>query len=107
MSWLTRLIERPKTILGKEGDTPDGLWIKCAGCSDTLYNKELERSEMVCPRCGQHVRVSAAQRASFLFDVDSYDECDTNLFSQDTLNFKDQMRYTDRIKAANKKSRQW
>lgn len=106
MSWLTRLIERPKTLLGvgKGADTPDGLWIKCAGCADTLYNKELERSEMVCPRCGQHVRISAAQRASFLFDADSYDEYDTNLTSQDPLQFKDQMRYTDRLKAANKKA---
>lgn len=104
MSWLTRLIERPRKILSKESDTPDGLWIKCAGCSDTLYNKELERSAMVCPHCGQHVRISAAQRATFLFDNESYDECDTNLYSLDTLNFKDQMRYTDRIKAANKKA---
>lgn len=106
MSWLTRLIERPKSILGsdKESETPDGLWIKCPGCADTLYNKELMRSEMVCPRCSQHIRISTGDRANFLFDTDSYDECDTNLRSKDVLQFKDQKRYTDRLKAANKKS---
>jgi len=106
MSWLTRLIERPKSILGssKDSDTPDGLWIKCPGCADTLYNKELMRSDMVCPRCNQHLRLPTADRALFLFDADSYDECDTNLFSKDILQFKDQKRYSDRIKAANKKA---
>lgn len=105
MSWLTRLIEGPKNILSseKEAEAPDGLWIKCPGCSDTLYNKELQRSEMVCPRCHQHLRVTTEDRAKFLFDVDSYDEYDTSLASKDTLQFKDQKRYTDRIKAANKK----
>lgn len=106
MSWLTRLIERPKSILnsGKGTEGPDGLWIKCPGCSDTLYNKELIRSEMVCPRCSQHIRISTEHRALFLFDADTYDECDTNLTSKDTLQFKDQKRYTDRLKAANKKA---
>ena len=106
MSWLTRLIERPKNILGgeKEVETPDGLWIKCPGCSVTLYNKELMRSSMVCPHCGYHNRILADDRASFLFDEDTYEECDTNLSSKDTLKFKDQKKYTDRIKDANKKA---
>lgn len=105
MSWLTRLIESPKSILtGKETEAPDGLWIKCPGCADTLYNKELMRSDMVCPRCSQHIRISATDRASFLFDAESYDELDMHLSSQDTLQFKDQKRYTDRIKEANKKA---
>ncbi|MDQ6988641.1 MAG: acetyl-CoA carboxylase, carboxyltransferase subunit beta [Mariprofundaceae bacterium] len=106
MSWLTRLIERPKNMLGaeKEAETPDGLWIKCPGCADTLYNKELERSAMVCPRCDQHMRISTANRALFLFDEDSYEACDTGLRSLDPLQFKDQKRYTDRLKAANKKA---
>jgi len=104
MSWLTRLIDRPKNILGAEKETPDGLWIKCPGCSDTLYNKELMRSDMVCPRCDQHMRISTANRATFLFDKESFDELDTHLTSKDTLQFKDQKRYTDRLKVANKKA---
>jgi len=105
MSWLTRLIERPKSMISGESDnTPDGLWIKCKGCSETLYNKELARSEMVCPKCNQHLRISTAERAGFLFDEDTYDEYDTHLTSLDPLQFKDQKRYTDRLKVANKKA---
>ncbi|MDX8384333.1 MAG: acetyl-CoA carboxylase, carboxyltransferase subunit beta [Ghiorsea sp.] len=105
MSWLTRLIERPKNILNAASDSaPDGLWIKCPGCANTLYNKELMRSEMVCPRCDQHLRISTKDRATFLFDANSYNECDTTLRSVDTLKFKDQKKYTDRIKIANKKA---
>ena len=105
MSWLTRLIESPKSILSSsDSSTPEGMWLKCPGCSETLYNKELVRSRMVCPKCDQHLRVEAEKRALFLFDTDTYEEHDTDLRSQDTLNFKDKKRYKDRIKEANKKA---
>jgi len=79
------------------------MWIKCPGCSDTLYNKELARSQMVCPRCNQHLRISAEERARTLFDKDSCEEFDTELRSKDTLEFKDLKRYKDRLKDANKR----
>lgn len=105
MSWLTRLIESPKSILSSsDSSTPEGLWLKCPGCSETLYNKELVRSRMVCPKCNYHLRVEAEKRASFLFDTDTYEEHDTGLKSEDTLNFKDKKRYKERIKEANKKA---
>jgi len=105
MSWLTRLIESPKSILSSsDSSTPEGMWMKCPGCSETLYNKELLRSKMVCPKCNQHLRVEAEKRAYFLFDADTHEEHDIDLRSQDTLNFKDKKRYKDRIKEANKKA---
>jgi acetyl-CoA carboxylase carboxyl transferase subunit beta len=102
MNWLTRLIESPKAILSSN-DTPEGIWIKCGGCSETLYNKELMRTAMVCSRCGCHMRISAQERASILFD-EGYEERDQQLSSIDTLNFKDLKRYKDRIKDADKKA---
>jgi len=106
MSWLTRLIESPKSILSSSDSstTPEGMWQKCPGCSETLYHKELMRSMMVCPKCSQHFRVEADKRAAFLFDLDTYEEHDTALTSVDSLNFKDKKRYKDRIKEANKKA---
>ncbi|MDX8398073.1 MAG: acetyl-CoA carboxylase, carboxyltransferase subunit beta [Mariprofundaceae bacterium] len=105
MNWITRLIENPKSILSTkpESNAPEGLWIKCPGCAETLYNKELERSQMVCPRCSQHLRISAQERAGILFDPDSFEEKDESLQSTDPLNFKDLKRYKDRIKDANKR----
>ena len=106
MNWITRLIESPKSLLSskKEVNTPEGLWIKCPGCSETLYNKELARSQMVCPRCAAHLRIGAEERASYLFDDDSYQELDGNLRSSDPLQFKDLKRYKDRLKEADKKA---
>ncbi len=106
MSWLTRLIESPKSILSSSSNsgTPEGMWLKCSGCAETLYNKELIRSKMVCPKCDQHLRIEAEKRASFLFDADTFEEYDTKLRTEDTLNFKDKKRYKDRIKEANKKA---
>jgi len=105
MNWITRLIESPKTILSSkpENSAPEGMWIKCPGCADTLYNKELTRSQMVCPRCEQHLRISAEERASTLFDKDSCEEFDGELRSIDPLEFKDLKRYKDRLKDANKR----
>ncbi len=102
MNWLTRLIEGPRAILSSN-DTPEGIWIKCTGCNETLYNKELARTAMVCPRCDHHMRISAAERARFLFDED-FQEKDTDLRAVDSLHFKDLKRYKDRLKDADKKA---
>jgi acetyl-CoA carboxylase carboxyl transferase subunit beta len=106
MNWITRLIESPKTILSSDKDsgTPEGMWIKCPGCAETLYHKELDREQMVCPRCSHHMRINAEDRARFLFDEGSYQELDHQLRSQDPLGFRDQKRYRDRLKDADKRA---
>jgi len=105
MSWITRLIEGPKSILSsKPADTSEGIWIKCKGCGEMLYNKEMMRNQMVCHKCGHHLRIRCQERAEFLFDTDSWQECDQSLKSVDPLSFKDQKRYRDRLKDADKKA---
>ncbi len=105
MNWITRLIERPSAILGgSKQDMPEGLWIKCPNCCEVIYNKEMQRSLMVCPKCGYHHRISAAHRAEFIFDVNTFEQLDTKLRSQDPLDFRDKKKYRDRIKEASKKA---
>jgi len=105
MSWFTRLIETPKNILKpSDSSSPEGLWVKCPNCSEALYNKELDRNGMVCSKCDHHLRMPANQRAELLFDPDSFEESDTELRSQDPLNFKDKKKYKDRTKDAAKKA---
>jgi acetyl-CoA carboxylase carboxyl transferase subunit beta len=98
MNWLTRLIERPKQA--KPKDSPEGLWVKCPTCSHAIYHKELLRSQMVCPKCGHHSRINAAQRAELLFDAESFESFDGQLRSEDPLSFKDKKRYRDRVRDA-------
>jgi len=105
MNWITRLIESPKSILGgSRSTTPEGLWIKCPECSVAIYNKEVERSLMVCPKCGYHHRIGAEQRAASLFDEGSFEICDSGLRSQDPLEFRDKKKYRDRLRDADKKA---
>ena len=105
MSWITRLIEGPKKILSsRQAEMPEGIWIKCKGCGETIYNKEMQRHHMVCPKCGAHARISTKERARFLFDKNHWQEMDTELHSGDPLNFRDKKRYRDRLKEADKKS---
>ena len=105
MSWFTRLIETPKNILkSNDSGSPEGVWVKCPNCSEALYNKELLRSSMVCSKCNQHMRMSALQRAELLFDAESFEAMDTELRSEDPLNFKDKKKYKDRTRDAIKKA---
>ena len=77
---------------------PEGLWVKCDGCRETLHHKELERTLYVCPRCGHHHRVSARTRLAQLFDDSEWKEVFTNVFSADPLEFTDSKPYAQRLK---------
>lgn len=105
MNWITRLIEGPQRMLRtKKTGTPEGLWVKCPGCGEALYHKEMQRSLMVCPKCDQHLRIAAEERATFLFDPKSFEAKDVALRSEDPLAFRDKKRYKERIKEAAKKA---
>lgn len=66
---------------------PDGLWMKCAGCGQTLYKSEVEQRGQVCPQCGHHYRVGARQRIEIHFDKDSFQETHIGLSAADPLTF--------------------
>lgn len=82
---------------------PEGLWVKCDGCREILYRKELERSLFVCPRCGRHHRISARTRLSQLFDDGQWKELFGSIFSTDPLGFVDAKPYAERLKALKEK----
>ncbi len=94
MVWFRRseTAERPASKV------PEGLWVKCEGCRETLYRKELERSLFVCPRCGHHHRVSARVRLAQLFDGGNWKEAFGNIYSTDPLEFVDSKPYAQRLR---------
>jgi acetyl-CoA carboxylase carboxyl transferase subunit beta len=85
---------------GRPSKVPEGLWVKCDGCRQILYNKELARNFKICPKCGYHFRLSAAERLRMLFDEGQYTELDTELRSSDPLKFRDSKKYRDRLRDA-------
>jgi acetyl-CoA carboxylase carboxyl transferase subunit beta len=79
---------------------PADLWTKCPSCSEMLFNKQLDKSDRICPTCGHHFRLSAEARLGLLLDERSFREEDAGLQSVDPLGFVDQKPYPDRIAAA-------
>jgi acetyl-CoA carboxylase carboxyl transferase subunit beta len=88
----------------KKGKVTEGLWVKCDGCKEIVYKKEMEKNLKVCPKCNYHFRISARERLKLLVDEGSFIELDGGLVSVDPINFKDNISYKDRIKEKQKKT---
>jgi acetyl-CoA carboxylase carboxyl transferase subunit beta len=88
----------------KQVKIPEGLFVKCDGCKEIIYRKEMERNLLVCPKCKYHFRLNAGERLMFLADEGSFSEIDPDLASRDPLGFKDTTTYLDRIKENQTKS---
>ena len=77
--------------------TPSDLWTQCPGCAEMIYNKQLERTQRVCTRCGHHFRLRAAERIETLVDPGSFREESAELASVDPLGFVDRIPYAQRL----------
>ena len=104
MSWLTEYV-RPKfrTLLGQR-DVPDNLWAQCDACQQMIFSNELEKNLRVCPHCGHHMPVSATVRLGFIFDDGKYAKLELPKVPADPLGFRDEKRYTDRLRDARSKT---
>ncbi len=103
MSWFSKLVpSKIRTVGGSKRTVPEGLWIKCDGCSAVLYRSELERNFDVCPKCSHHMRIGARQRLEQFLDNGSGEEIGKNIEPVDVLKFRDSKKYRDRLNAAQK-----
>ncbi|MEO6364760.1 MAG: acetyl-CoA carboxylase carboxyltransferase subunit beta, partial [Luteimonas sp.] len=110
MSWLKKLMPsrirtdktRSEAGPGRKRSVPEGLWEKCDRCGAVLYRPELEENLEVCPKCNFHMAIRARARLAALLDGGTGREIAGDLGPTDVLKFKDQKKYSDRIKAAQK-----
>jgi acetyl-CoA carboxylase carboxyl transferase subunit beta len=103
MSWFSKLVpSKIRTVGGSKRTVPEGLWIKCDGCSAVLYRSELERNFDVCPKCSHHMRIGARLRLKLFLDDGSGKEIGQNIEPVDLLKFKDSKKYRDRLNMAQK-----
>ena len=100
MSWFSKERVGIEKSGGKKVTFPDGMWVKCPGCSETLLSKDVEANLQVCPKCGHHYRISARKRLEALLDGGVWQEFDADVTSVDFLEFKDAKSYQERIDAA-------
>ena len=82
----------------KKNDIPETVWMKCPGCSETVFRKLVEERLMVCPECNYHYAISSEYRIELLTDEGSFVERHANLTPSDPLGFKDLQTYKDRLK---------
>jgi len=75
----------------------EGLWVKCDGCRQIIWKKELEENLNVCTKCDYHFRIDSAQRLMLLLDEDSIETQDETLESTDPLSFSDTRPYKSRL----------
>ncbi|MEK6237325.1 MAG: acetyl-CoA carboxylase, carboxyltransferase subunit beta [Planctomycetales bacterium] len=78
---------------------PEGLWVRCPGCSATIFRKQAEEQMGVCPECEYHFYVSSRERIRQLIDDGAFEEWDEDLKPVDILGFHDRRSYEDRIQA--------
>ncbi len=105
MSWLKKLMPariRTDTAVDRKRSVPEGLWEKCERCGVVLYRPELEENLEVCPKCNFHMPIRARARLAALLDDGMGVEIGAALGPVDVLKFKDQKKYSERIKAAQK-----
>ncbi|NCS75221.1 MAG: acetyl-CoA carboxylase subunit beta [Gallionellaceae bacterium CG1_02_60_325] len=104
MGWFQKLL--PPKIKRREGEdkrnVPEGLWFKCPDCQAVLYHADLEKNLSVCPKCNHHHRITARTRLDWLLDGEGRFEIGAEILPVDTLKFKDQKKYTERLAASKK-----
>ncbi len=104
MNWITNYV-RPKinSMLGRR-DIPDNLWIKCPETGEMVFHKDLEDNQWVIPSSGYHMKIKARDRLKFFFDEGRFETLDNPKAALDPLKFRDEKRYTDRLKEAKAKT---
>ena len=83
---------------------PSDAWTKCPTCDAQVFNKQLERSQRLCPSCGHHFRMSVGERIDMLLDPGTFEERDAGLEAVDRLGFHDDKAYVDRLEASRLKT---
>src|SRR6202051_1737934 len=85
---------------GQKTVRTEGLWVKCEGCRQIIWKKDLEENLNVCPKCEKHFRMHARTRLALLLDENQYETLDGNLSSTDPLKFVDLKSYSARLRQA-------
>ena len=106
MNWITNFVRpRIKGLIGRTS-TPGNLWRKCSGCGEMIFHRDLDKSQNVCPQCNHHMRIGAKERLAALLDGGGHDLLPSPQVRQDPLQFRDDKKYSDRLRDARAKTEQ-
>ena len=102
MNWISNYVRPRINSIFSRRETPDNLWTKCKECGTMLFHREVSDNLNVCTSCGHHMAITPRDRFISLFDGGIFTEIDVPTPIDDPLTFRDQKKYPDRMKAAQK-----
>ena len=102
MNWISNYVRPRINSIFSRRETPDNLWTKCKECGTMLFHREVSDNLNVCTSCGHHMAITPRDRFISLFDGGIFVEIDVPTPIDDPLTFRDQKKYPDRMKAAQK-----
>jgi len=102
MNWISNYVRPTINSLFSRKETPDNLWTKCTECGTMLFHRELTDNLNVCTNCDHHMHITPRARFGALFDGGIFSEIAVPAVVEDPLKFRDQKKYPDRMKAAQK-----
>jgi acetyl-CoA carboxylase carboxyl transferase subunit beta len=105
MNWITNFVRPKIRAVWPKRDTPDDLWTKCPACGQMIFQKDLVAAQYVCPHCDHHLKIGTKDRFDATFDG-AWEEITIPAVPVDPLKFRDEKRYTDRLKEARSKTGQ-
>ncbi len=104
MNWINNVVRPKLTGIWKKKDVPDDLWVKCPESGQLIFHKDLQDNLYVVPGSDYHMRMRAKDRLNMIFDEAKYSLIEVIKGIEDPLKFKDQKKYSDRIKDARNKT---
>ncbi|MGB5871649.1 MAG: acetyl-CoA carboxylase, carboxyltransferase subunit beta [Albidovulum sp.] len=104
MNWISNYVRPTINSLFSRREVPENLWSKCSECGTMLFHRELSDNLNVCANCDHHMAITPRERFAALFDGGVFSEIKVREPIADPLHFRDQKKYPDRMKAAQKAS---
>ncbi|MCC6006872.1 MAG: acetyl-CoA carboxylase carboxyltransferase subunit beta [Rhodobacteraceae bacterium] len=102
MNWISNYVRPKINSLFSRREVPENLWTKCPECGTILFHRELADNLNVCPSCDHHMHIAPRRRFEALFDGGVFAEVAVDKPLADPLQFRDQKRYPDRLRTAQK-----
>jgi acetyl-CoA carboxylase carboxyl transferase subunit beta len=103
MNWLTSVV-RPKIRSLLKREVPENMWIKCPDTGQLVFYKDVEANQFVIPSSNYHMRMGATARLKSMFDGEIWFDIGVPEVPADPLKFRDERRYSDRLKDARTKT---
>lgn len=102
MNWISNYVRPKINSLFSRREVAENLWSKCEECGTMLFHRELSENLNVCTSCDHHMAITPRARFAALFDGGVFTEVKVPEPVADPLQFRDQKRYPERMRTAQK-----